>query len=614
MFFTAIRILILLLSFLGYCTALRKKDIPMPFVPILVMTGVGSLLFLAGILNMLPHTVALLLLGGLLCAFREKIWHSFGSLSDYDRICFAIFADISLFFAWRLQGTVPLHVDNFSHWILVIRDVLANNRFPNFLSELVDFQSYPIGAAGFAYLICTITGLQSDAVILFSQALIIAAALFTMLAFVKQFRLSSLMVFFLGCVFCLVVNPVADEALLKMIPGFVQISICEMLPDTLLSMLCIASTAIVIYYRKTPAKGAWLSLPVQIYLISVKNSGLFLILFSTALLLYWAYHSQQETKLARHLSAAKLSVIHSGIPLFIFLFWNRHVDLVFASGTTSKHAVSLYIYRGMLGGKGISGILEILAVFLKRFFSWSDSWFLLIVCIFLFGGIYFLQRKHSKQAAKNILLVFFGVVAAYVVFMMAMAMMYLVSMDYEEAIRLACYDRYEKTITAYLVGTIVIFLLHTLSSQSTQGNDKAVSLIATLSIFLILLPLAPRIPDLFVKRNPYEGSIRQFMEQSRNAYEIPDGSRALICLDADSEIDLGCSSYVARHVFWSNSAHICYASEFSLQWLETAVQAYDYLIVQTHTPVIQQFLQQNGYTPGKTVYLLNSSAQEYHSK
>ena len=93
MFFTAIRILILLLSFLGYCIALRKKDIPMPFVPILVMTGAGSLLFLAGILNMLPHTVALLLLGGLLCAFREKIWHSFGSLSGHDRICFAIYGN-----------------------------------------------------------------------------------------------------------------------------------------------------------------------------------------------------------------------------------------------------------------------------------------------------------------------------------------------------------------------------------------------------------------------------------------------------------------------------------------------------------------------------------------
>lgn len=603
MFFTAIRILILLLSFLGYCIALRKKDIPMPFVPILVMTGAGSLLFLAGILNMLPHTVALLLLGGLLCAFREKIWHSFGSLSGYDRICFAIFAGISLFFAWRLQGTKPLHYDNFTHWMRIVQDVLSNNRFPNFQSELIEFQSYPAGAAAFAYLFCKVTGLGSDAAVLFSQAVIMAAALCSMLASLPKFRLSGLLVFLLGCIFCIVVNPVADEAMLNIVPGFVGISICEMLPDTLLSVLSIASAAIVIYYRKTPVQGAWLSLPVQIYLISVKNSGLFLILFNTALLLYWAYHFQQKTKLARHLSAAKLAVIHSGIPLFIFLLWNRHVDMVFASGTTSKHAVSLYNYRGMLGGKGISGILEILAVFLKRFFSWSDSWFLLIVCLFLFVGIYFLQRKYSKQTAKNTLLVFCGVVAVYVIFMIALVMMYLVSMDYGEAIRLACYDRYEKTIIAYLVGIIAIFLLYTLSALEAP---KAVPIIAVISSALMLLPLLPRLPDLFIRQNPYEGSVRQYMEQAKQDYAIADGARCLVCVDSTEERDVGYSGYLGQYVFWSREVRICYTPECDLQTLASMAANYDYLIIQSQTPVIQQFLSSWGYPMGEQVYLLQA--------
>ena len=595
---TAIRIILLTASFLGYCAALRKKNIPMPFVPILVLTAAGSLLFLAGILNLLPQTALILLAGGLICTVYLR---SFRTLSRHDWICFSVFAGMTLFFVWRLQGTVPLHYDNFTHWLRIVRDILDNDRFPNFQSSLIIFPSYPAGAAAFAYLICKVTGLQTDAAALFSQAIVMAAALCTMLAFAKQFRLSSILVFAFGCIYCIVANPVADEAMLKILPDFVDISICEMLPDTLISMLSIAALSMVIYYRKDLFRGAWLSLPVQIYLISVKNSGLFMILFNTALLIFYACQSISGEKALRRIQALKLAAIHSGIPFLVFYLWNRHADLVFASGTTSKHSVSLYYYRGMLGGKGISGILEILRIFLNRFFSWSDSWLLLAICIALFAAVFFLLKKKDQQAARTTLLVFGGIVLTYVLFMMALALMYLASMDYEEAIRLACYDRYEKTITVYLVGAITIFLLSLLSGKDLP---KSRSVIAVAAAILILLPIAHRIPKLFIKQNPYDGSTRQFLEQAKDAHNIPDGARCLVYVSADPETDVGYSSYLSQYVFWSNSIHLLYAAECDPEMLEAAAQEYDYFIPQQQDATVQQFLTQGGYPLGHTAYQL----------
>lgn len=595
---TAIRIILLIASFLGYCAALRKKNIPMPFVPILVLTAAGSPLFLAGILNLLPQATLVLLSGGLLCTAYLR---SFRTLSRHDWICFSVFAGIALFFAWRLHGTVPLHYDNFTHWLRIVRDTLSNDRFPNFQSNLIIFPSYPAGAAAFAYLICKVTGLQTDAAALFSQAIVIAAALCTMLAFAKPFRLSGVLVFALGCIYCIVANPVADEAMLKILPDFVDLSICEMLPDTLISILSIAALSIVVFYRKDLFRGAWLSLPVQIYLISVKNSGLFMILFNTALLIFYACQSASGEKASRRSRAWKLAAIHSGIPFLVFYLWNRHADLVFASGTTSKHSVSLYYYRGMLGGKGISGILEILRIFLKRFFSWSDSWLLLAICIALFAAVFLLQKKKDPQAARTTLLIFGGIVLTYVLFMIALALMYLASMDYEEAIRLACYDRYEKTITVYLVGAITIFLLSLLSGEDLP---KSRSVIAVAAVVLILLPISQRIPKLFIRQNPYEGSTRQFMEQAKEAYSIPDGARCLIYVNADPETDVAYSGYLAQYVFWSDASRLLYAAECDPEMLETAAQEYDYFIPQQQDATVQQFLTQRGYPLGQAVYPL----------
>ena len=208
MLFVILRSLVLIVSFLGYCTALKKKEMPMPFIPVIILTGIGSILFAAGILNLLPLATIALFAGGLWYGWRLKFWKLRDHYTKYDLACLGTFFLVCFLFALRLTADTPVHYDAFSHWLTVIRDTLINGRFPNFQSELIQFQGYPTGAAGFAYYICKIIGLETDTVIMFSHAIVIAACLCTLLAFVKRFDWVSISVLAIGCVYCLVASPI----------------------------------------------------------------------------------------------------------------------------------------------------------------------------------------------------------------------------------------------------------------------------------------------------------------------------------------------------------------------------------------------------------------------
>lgn len=592
MLFVIVRSLALVISFLGYCTLLKKKGIPTSFLPVLVLTGIGSILFVAGILNFLPLATIALFGGGIFLAVKEKFWQLRKHFSSHDLICLGIFFLISFLFALRLHGEKPTHYDSFSHWLTVIRDVLNNGRFPNFQSELIQFQGYPTGASGFAYYICKIIGLETDAVIMFSHAVVIAASLCTLTAFVRKFDLWKGLILFVGGVYCLVASPIPDTAL------------CEPLPDTLISVLSIAALAIVVFYRSKPFTACWLSLAVQIYLVSVKNSGLIMILFNTALVLFYLYQQSSGGKSLFRKSAVKAAAIHSGIPLLIFFLWNRHVAQVFSAGTLSKHSFSLDYYRGTVGAKSIGQLIEVLLIFLKRFFSWNECWLFLIICIALFGFVYLTGKKASGTPDRSVWLSFMGIVISYALFMVGLCGMFLASMDYGESLTLPGYDRYEKTVVIYLVGAIVIFALHAMDSIPAGKYQTSVKAVSLAAVCLILGTQASRISALFIPTHLYENSTRCVLEEAKADYAIPEGA---VCAIYGSEVteDWGYHTYMGRYIFQTFDTEAFAPSAENLPEFDTLTEKFDYLVVMDSDPSLEQYLTENGLTPGQTVYHLS---------
>lgn len=587
-----IRAALLWVSLIGYCFFLRKKNINMAFAPVITLSGIGIAMFIAGILNIMPYTVLLIWLGGIGCTFISKPWRYKTDFQKSDYLCLAIFSIIVACFAVRLYGQIPTHYDAFSHWLTVVKEILKTDSLPNFKSDLIMFQGYPTGSAGFIYFICKFLGRTGDDLILFAQSLIIASCLCVFIAFIKKLDIFAIIVGIIGGIYCLVANSPQDTA------------IAEPLVDTLVSVLSLASLAIIIYYKDKLYKAAWVSLMVQIFLVAVKNSGIIMLLLNTALLLFFSvlYDCRSKNRLS-FARLIKLGIIHSGIPACVFVLWSRHVDYVFESGASSKHTVSLENYTNIFKDKTIDQIKEILINFLNRLFSWNSTWFLLIVVavILLFG--YAVKRIVLKKKSRNELFITGGITVAYFGFMAILAAMYLLSMPYDEAVVLASYSRYEKTVVIYIVGAIILYLLHLLSAMN-KGKNIFVGVSAILLSCLILFTQINDVPDLFIKTNAYQGSQRQLLENIKSDYSIPDGASCFI-YGSQVEGDAGYHYFAGRYIFWNISISACSPSQLTDK--KDSIKEYDYLIVMQGDDAINAYLTENSLALGEAAYKLSNN-------
>lgn len=144
---------------LGFWEFLRgKTNADFVFLPGITVVVQMSVLFVAGLLNVLPHVTVLLWVFGSFyivyacwkdrsAAFLRK--HYFTAESFLPLLYLILFSLIFFFF---LFGKKLLEYDNFSHWGLIVKILLQKNRFPNFMEEnYLMFQEYPLGSATYIY-------------------------------------------------------------------------------------------------------------------------------------------------------------------------------------------------------------------------------------------------------------------------------------------------------------------------------------------------------------------------------------------------------------------------------------------------------------------------------
>jgi hypothetical protein len=136
------------LSTLGFFQLIRrltKDKIDLFFLPALTIAVQITILFFAGIINLLPEMSTLLYLTGLI-ALSVSVWKSKspGFVKDYFNDGYILFFVIMIVMGLRVRGKLFSHYDDFSHWALVVRHLLEANRFPSFESSLITYQEYPL--------------------------------------------------------------------------------------------------------------------------------------------------------------------------------------------------------------------------------------------------------------------------------------------------------------------------------------------------------------------------------------------------------------------------------------------------------------------------------------
>ena len=337
-----IRILFLFMSFYGYIQYFKRfiqRDLTISFV----FCSIVSVLFFAGILNILSEAAWCIAFVGIFLAFSSlQKRESFHAITSHGIFFFCFGA---IFFIFLLHGSKFTTYDNFSHWAVVSKVLIQHDRFPSFADLFIMFQSYPLGSAIFIYYCAEIAGISSEWFQAFAQAFLMVGLVASIFAFTAK-RTSVLLA------------SVCSVILLCSNMPFTDLTV-----DTLLSLAGFAATAFCIYYRDDLQQKIPYTIPYSIFLINVKNSGIFFVAVVICLSLYY-------TRNTRNKRIVQIATLFS--PFISLFLWKKHVNLVFQNGLNTKHSMSISNFSTVFQDKTPEDISNIISAIFHRTFSFSN--------------------------------------------------------------------------------------------------------------------------------------------------------------------------------------------------------------------------------------------------
>lgn len=480
MVMVSIKLLLFIASMAGYVEYIKKKiEVQVEFLPIISISGITFVLFFAGILNILPHiSFGLFLVGIFLFAQNLIINIKINTVNNlvlkYITPGIIIFIIANIYFIFLLKDQRLIHYDNFSHWGLVVKNMLIDDALPNFENITIEFSSYPLGSALFIYYFCSIVGI-SEGLALIGQIIFILSGLLTLYSFSSfQIIKKTKNIRFINIVLFIITTFIS----VYLLDG--ASSIHNLLVDTLLNTTAISLFALIYYYSETPYK---IILPVTSLassLILIKNSGMFFAFFSLIIYFFAIYiHGKKTSKRIFKITYLNIKLLMSfGAPMIVSFLWSRHVSMVFPSDKASKHAVNLESYIQNFNNKTQGEIKEISKNFLNRLNSgdtreFAGLFFLVVILLILF---FFINNYLDKRLLGIVVIIS----VMYIFYNIGLWIMYLVSMPTSEALYLAGYERYISTIIDYLFGITTIGIIYTVNQTDSSSFRKVTTSICTL--------------------------------------------------------------------------------------------------------------------------------------
>lgn len=546
-----VRLLLLVFSFYGFMQAARRRldaNLSLAFI----FASIGSLLFLAGILNLLPETAAFICLLGCVLGVRSiRRRENPLALISPGTLFFAVGSVVMAALLFRAKFT---SYDNFSHWAIVVKRMLATDRFPNFSDINIEFQSYPLGSSCFIYYIAKVSGIRFEWMQMLAQAVLMlgmAAALFSC----SRRPVTHLLTAIVG---------------VALLAGDVDFT--SLMVDTLLPLTALAGLAACVALRDRIGERPWLLLPFLLFLMSIKNSGL---LFDVVLLVCMLCCGHKALR-----GRARAFVLTALSPFALLLLWQKHVKLVFSDGMHARHSLSLSLFAATLQEKGGDTIDKIAGGMLGQVFSLSNPmlYVLLLLLALLLIGRFCLRDRQSPHFLAPLVL------GSYAAYELGLFLMYLLTMPTGEALILAGYSRYEKTILIFCAGAAWIYACRLAACALPGALRRTVSAVlaalCAASVFALVKPSRS-----YFRRQTFAGTTREAYDQLIEDYGIPAGCRYMILR---SENDYGYLYHLTRYLLDPqavSSAELSWLIELPDLW-----RGYDYLITLNPSEEVQAYL------------------------
>ena len=550
-----VRLFLLFLSCCGYIQYLRKY-VRTEFCYGLLFSGISCVLFFAGILNILPAAAWFLFLGGLY--FMVSSPRKNERITDLICPGTVFFLLLAAFFAVVLYGAKFAHYDNFTHWAVASRILVEARRFPNFEDQNFLFIAYPLGSTCFIYYFSEITGIADEWIMMYAQAILMTGMLVSLFALSSGWIRSLMTAFFCVCLICC------------------NNSICDLLVDTLLSITAVSAAAYCVYYGKDMKDRLWPLIFYAVFLFTIKNSGL---LFIAVLYGYVWFTLRRESIPARSW------LLLLAIPILTLILWKAHVRLVFPSGMSSPHSMTVSKFQSTFAELQSSDISQILKMIALKTFSPSNHalWILalgaVVYCIAKFMGA-------SQDAERCGRVVLFAAIC-YLLYQVGIIGMYLFSMSRLEALRLAGYGRYHRTIEAFLAGLVFLGAIPLIPASRIPLRLKTTPPVYLILFCLVLscFALSPEFKMLGRQRlDQYDtGRMRIRLEQLKKDYSIPEESDIMLITNPDNAYFM---SFLAQYVLRPSELYVRTEDELALDGLSYI----DYIIVFDESEKTKVFL------------------------
>ena len=588
MLLSVLKILGLCLSFAGWMYWFKRwLRVDFCFVPAAVFSTAAVVVYGGGILFRLEQAAWLVYGGGLLAFAAAAVL----SVTQHEirpphlhlrEVCFGAG---SLIFLSTLPGTQFQHYDNFSHWGIVVKQMLSTSAFPTLENKLIDFLNYPLGTSSFLYYVCYYAGHRSGTMLL-AQGILIFAFFYAVLGAVRHTR-SFLLYAMLG-------------AGLSVLSFFnLTIRINNLLVDFLLPVIALACWAVIRRYPTEPEKMLPLLLPYQALLLIVKSTGPIYVAFVVLAYLFRvpravhqlpASHPGQKHPVWRALLLGAFTLLLSSVT---WAAWQYHTKTAL-SGAVNKFSTNLVEVGAAGTGKTSEQLHTILQLFLRSSVDLSTRPALGFVLLNLLAlgcgiGFWFRWKYSQKRFAVHIFLLDAMVVLYYA----GILLLYLFPMPANEALVLAGFDRYACSIIVLFAGGVVLQLEEEVEEHLQYAEDGTVQYAAfqeknryqkcaALSLALLFGILASEYNGTLYTQQQESSSLPHIMQEVTGDRWPADGKEdttryLLYGSDSDGQMTSHYFQYVARYYLYApNVDAVCSFSEDNLAKL---LRQYDCLVV-----------------------------------
>lgn len=563
-------LIFLLLSYFGYFNWLVNKHAISLFVaPAVIIAGISAAMYLAGLINVMPLCVNMILLFGvlLLIKYRNAIAFSWCRKNLFP-ICLSLLL-VGYLLYYTVSGVYE-DGDTMTHWGRIVRSIWENKRLPNFTNLEISYQSYPAAAACWIYFVHQALGYFSEAKALFAQGFWMLTGVISLFA-LNNSR-----------------NRIGDILIFLSAAYFLQ-GLGGLLVDVLLSLVVISAFVVVTTIKDEHKMIAVLT-PFLIIIPQVKNSGLLFAYMIAALALYVI---SKGSKSKRNIAVVLL------LPLVSWYLWKAHIEMVYYAANQSRHAFSVQYMAGILESRSIADWQLILIGFLKKWFSWNDEW-QAILQVFSVGLLALVNGGNRKEIGK----IFAVSTGFYLIYKIGLLGMYCANMSGDDALKIAGYERYQQTFTMVLICVVLFIYFRYITDSSNGEKNRNWRCIATLILLSGLLIFgtknkAPLRPD-YVSG----GTHRRLhaMQQTLSCFE--SGDKILVVHPYE---------FTIAFVAYSMNNYQC-GSTFSLDDIEEAmttnVNDYKWLIILEENEEIRNMLREKGIHEGETAVRLTMSFEQ----